>query len=622
MSQLLQYFILIPLAGLTISFLLPRKKEKIISMVAIATVAVNLIGISSFIVGWLLNHYPILDIKHLVVFQTTNLEIFIDFYFDKTTAVFAFIGAVLTLLVLIFSRYYLHREAGFKRFFNNMMVFYTGYNIIIFSGNFETLFVGWELLGISSFLLIGFYRDRFLPVKNGLKVISVYRLSDICLLVAMWLSHHLWHENITFLKLADFDLVQEQLTKYSGTATIISVMILIAAAIKSAQLPFSSWLPRAMEGPTSSSAIFYGSLSVHIGVFILLRTYSFWQHLPGITIAVIIVGLATSIIGTSIASVQSSVKTQIAYSSIVQIGIIFIEVALGFHILALIHFSANAFLRTYQLLVSPSVLSYLVHDQFYNFDPAKKPAVSTRFTRLRNSLYILSVKEWDLDHYLYRYAWTPFKSIGKSMGFISGRTLIATISVLLLSGIYCYWFIETIPSALFQWLPLIYAIIGLLLVLKSFAWRGDARRPWLLVFSGQLFVLLSVLLNEPVPVNEIVIYLGGGLVSLMVGFACLNKISAIDNDIHLNKYHGYSYEQPVISFLFLLSCLGLIGFPITPTFIGVDLMFSHIPENQVAVMVSTCLSYIFIEIAVLRIYTRIFLGQHKKPYHAIAFRSS
>ena len=208
------------------------------------------------------------------------------------------------------------------------------------------------------------------------------------------------------------------------------------------------------------------------------------------------------------------------------------------------------------------------------------------------------------------------------MGFISGRTLIATISVLLLSGIYCYWFIETIPSALFQWLPLIYAIIGLLLVLKSFAWRGDARRPWLLVFSGQLFVLLSVLLNEPVPVNEIVIYLGGGLVSLMVGFACLNKISAIDNDIHLNKYHGYSYEQPVISFLFLFSCLGLIGFPITPTFIGVDLMFSHIPENQLVVMVSTCLSYIFIEIAVLRIYTRIFLGQHKKPYHAIAFRSS
>jgi NADH-quinone oxidoreductase subunit L len=109
--------------------------------------------------------------------------------------------------VAIFSRYYLHREEGFKRFFNTMLLFYAGYNIIIFSGNFETLFIGWEFLGISSFLLIAFYRDRYLPVKNGLKVISVYRLSDICLLLAMWLSHHLWHSNIPFATFNDTALV-------------------------------------------------------------------------------------------------------------------------------------------------------------------------------------------------------------------------------------------------------------------------------------------------------------------------------------------------------------------------------------------------------------------------------
>jgi hypothetical protein len=94
----------------------------------------------------------------------------------------------------------------------------------------------------------------------------------------------------------------------------------------------------------------------------------------------------TVLIANSIASVQSSVKTQIAYSSIVQIGIIFIEVALGFHTLALIHFTGNAFLRTYQLLVSPSVLSYLVHNQFYNFDPAKNKTTRTSANRISNSL--------------------------------------------------------------------------------------------------------------------------------------------------------------------------------------------------------------------------------------------
>jgi NADH-quinone oxidoreductase subunit L len=79
--------------------------------------------------------------------------------------------------------------------------------VVIFSGNFETLFIGWEFLGITSFLLIAFYRDRYLPIKNALKTISLYRLGDICLILALWMSHHLWHQNITFLQLNDVQLV-------------------------------------------------------------------------------------------------------------------------------------------------------------------------------------------------------------------------------------------------------------------------------------------------------------------------------------------------------------------------------------------------------------------------------
>jgi NADH:ubiquinone oxidoreductase subunit 5 (subunit L)/multisubunit Na+/H+ antiporter MnhA subunit len=84
----------------------------------------------------------------------------------------------------------------------------------------------------------------------------------------MWMSHHLWHENITFLKLSNYEMVHEHLQSHSFIGVFISIMILVSAAAKSAQLPFSSWLPRAMEGPTPSSAIFYGSLSVHLGVFL------------------------------------------------------------------------------------------------------------------------------------------------------------------------------------------------------------------------------------------------------------------------------------------------------------------------------------------------------------------
>ena len=155
-------------------------------------------------------------------------------------------------------------------------------------------------------------------------------------------------------------------------AAFIVIMIVLAAMIKSAQLPFTSWLPRAMEGPTSSSAIFYGSLSVHIGVFLLLRTWPFWQDMLWVKIVIIAIGALTGIIATLIARVQPTVKTQIAYSSAAQIGIIFIEVAFGFHILALVHFAGNAFLRTYQLLVSPSVLNYLVHHQYFHYHPPQE----------------------------------------------------------------------------------------------------------------------------------------------------------------------------------------------------------------------------------------------------------
>lgn len=114
----------------------------------------------------------------------------------------------------------------------------------------------------------------------------------------------------------------------------------------------------------------------------------------------------------------------------------------------------------------------------------------------------------------------------------------------------------------------------------------------------------------------------GGIVSAITGFICLNKVNTIDNDIALNGFHGYIYEQPKFGFIFLLSCLGLLGFPITPSFIGVDLLFSHIRENQFVLIILTSLSFLFIELSVLRIYARIFMGQHKKAHHAIAYRSS
>ena len=623
MSQLIQLFIWIPLVGFLLSLLIPGKKESAIAGIAMATTGIQILGLVVFISYWLLHNHAALDIKHFVFFKSEDIEIFIDFYFDKITAVFSLVGSLLTFLVAIFSKYYMHREEGFKRFFNTKLLFFFGYNLIIFSGNFETLFIGWEFLGISSFLLITFFRDRYLPVKNGLKVISVYRLSDICLILAMWMSHHLWHENILFSKLNDLTLVTEHLKQHYGYGVFIACMIFIAAAAKSAQLPFSSWLPRAMEGPTTSSSIFYGSLSVHLGVFVLLRTYPYWESLFIIKALLIFTGIFTSFVASSIAKVQSSVKVQIAYSSIAQIGFMFVEIALGFHLFALLHFTGNAFLRTYQLLVSPSVLSYLTHDQFFSYEPNTQKRSNTTLQKIKNTFYILAVKEWNLDFLLKYIFWNPFKRAGNFLQFISGKMALFLMIVFYLSGLFCNLYQDIIPVYLFNILPFFFSFSGLILILKAFSARGDALWAWTCIVTGQLYITLSItLLNENFGTNHVVLYLSGSVASAIVGFICLIKIKSVDNDIQLNQFHGHTYEHPKTGLVFLLACLGMIGLPFTPTFIGIDLLFSHIHKHQELLIISTSLSFVFLELSVLRIYARVFLGQHKKTYHAMAYRSS
>jgi NADH:ubiquinone oxidoreductase subunit 5 (subunit L)/multisubunit Na+/H+ antiporter MnhA subunit len=432
----LSIFILIPATGLILSILCPPQKEGLISKIAFLTVGAEMISFIAYITAWLAEGHPRINSPDWVIISTTSYRFFVDFTFDKISAVYLFVGSVIIFLVTIYSRYYLHREPGYKRYFNTILFFYLGYNIVVLSGNMETLFIGWEILGISSFLLIAFYRYRYLPVRNAVKVFSIYRLGDVGIILAMWANHHLWHQNITFSKLTMVELVDSHLQHHSNIGLFISLMVLVTAAAKSAQFPFSSWLPRAMEGPTPSSAIFYGSLSVHIGVFLLLRTYPFWEHQLIIKILIGVTGLITAIVANGIARVQSSVKSQIAYASITQIGLIFIEIAAGFENLALFHFAGNAFLRTYQLLVSPSAVSYLIREQFYNFTPRPLTFEDSLPGRIENTFYMLCLKEWNMDSFMYRYLWTPWKWIGRKLEFLSVKLLVSIFVPVYLIGVY------------------------------------------------------------------------------------------------------------------------------------------------------------------------------------------
>ena len=187
-NSLLIAIIGLPLISFLLTLILPKSKETWISRVAFVSVVINFVLICILVGVWMYAGSPVLNYREVVIYRSEHYEFLIDFMFNHVTAVYLVVGAFVTLIITRYSSYYMHLEAGYKRFFNTILFFYLGYNFTIVSGNFETLFIGWEILGFSSFLLIAFYRDRYLPVRNAVKVFSIYRIGDVGILIAMWAS--------------------------------------------------------------------------------------------------------------------------------------------------------------------------------------------------------------------------------------------------------------------------------------------------------------------------------------------------------------------------------------------------------------------------------------------------
>lgn len=617
-------FVLLPFLAFLAILRTPSQKELVISRVTTWSIGLTFVFLLIFLGFWLALGMPAYNIKELTIYQSENYVFVIDFYLDKVGFVYLLAGSFLTFLIVRYSRYYMHLEKGYRRFFATILFFYFAYNFTVLSGNFETLFLGWEFLGISSFLLIAFYRERYLPVRNAVKVFSIYRLGDIGLLLAMWASHHLWHENITFNKLLNAELVHDLLTTHSWEGLFIAGCLLVAASAKSAQFPFSSWIARAVEGPTPSSAIFYGSLSIHLGVFLLIRTMPFWQEQLLVRWLIGGVGVLTAIVGYFTSRVQPTIKTQIAYASIAQIGLMFVEIALGWENLALFHFVGNAFLRTYQFLVSPSVIAYMIREQFYHFQPYSH--LSEKFwlgKSLAYGWYLLSLKEFLLDEFMSKVVFKPFKILGNKLNFITYKNVLFYFVPMYLVGIIFYFAQSYLDKFVEGILPVTFATIALLFIMKSFSERVYPRLAWLLIILGHCWIALAVSHNEYFSWKELIWYLSGVFVSGVVGLFCLEWLRKREKRYFaLYRYFGHSYEYPRLSFLFLLATLGLMGFPITTTFIGEDLIFSHVHQHQyvLAFLLSSC--FIIEGIALIRIYARLFLGSHAKPYHATPLQSS
>jgi len=352
-----------------------------------------------------------IDLGEWVAIPKAHFYFRLWFVFDRLSVPFVILTYLLVGTTGAFANRYLHREPGFGRFFLLYGMFLLGMVVATLAGTIEALFLGWELVGLSSTLLVAFFQERSGPVHNGQRVWSVYRVSDAAFLVATVALHHVAGGGDFTQMSGSAPWPQGVAEMGSLPALLVGSLLLVAAAGKSALAPFSGWLPRAMEGPTPSSAVFYGALSVHLGTYLLLRVSPILESSPLLAGLVVALGLFTAIYASITASVQTDIKSALAFSSLTQVGIITAEIGLGFRYLALVHILGHASLRALQLLRAPSLLhdyhtlenaigDHLHHDPGAWEQRAPDP--------LRRRLYLLALNRGNFDALLERAVVAPF----------------------------------------------------------------------------------------------------------------------------------------------------------------------------------------------------------------------
>jgi NADH-quinone oxidoreductase subunit L len=296
------------------------------------------------------------EVVHLgSLFEVGHHAATIELVADGLSVPYVCFSTGLCALVNAFAGKYLHREPGFTRFFILLALFGTGMNLMVLAGSIDVLFAGWEFLGISSALLIGFFHERRHAVDAALRAFTTYRICDVGLLAAGVVVHQA-------VGSGDFGRVFSGAWPHAtclvpqATTTLLALLLVFAALGKSAQVPLTAWLPRAMEGPTPSSAIFYGALSIHAGAYVLLRCEALLDAAPAVAWLLVAIGAATALHGAVVGSVQTDLKGMLAYASMTQAGIILAEIGLGLRIVALVHVVSHALLRSLQILRSPSAM--------------------------------------------------------------------------------------------------------------------------------------------------------------------------------------------------------------------------------------------------------------------------
>ncbi|MBF0624053.1 MAG: hypothetical protein HQL82_04525 [Magnetococcales bacterium] len=275
----------------------------------------------------------------------------IGFHLDPLSLALATLMALIGFLALRFSVNYMHREAGFQRFFLGMNLFTGAMLLILLAGNAVLAFVGWEVAGFSSWMLIGYALDRPIATGNANRAFITNRIGDAGFLAAIYFCQ------VTFGGL-DWDLLHGPAVQ-GGPLNIglVAIGFTVAALAKSGQVPFSPWIARALDGPTPSSALFYGAVMVHAGVYLMIRLEPLLVQVPWLLILIAGIGALTSIYGFLGGLVLSDVKSSLMFSTTAQVGLMFVLCGLGWFEAAAWYLGLHTCFRAFQFLHAPALMA-------------------------------------------------------------------------------------------------------------------------------------------------------------------------------------------------------------------------------------------------------------------------
>jgi NADH-quinone oxidoreductase subunit L len=283
----------------------------------------------------------------------------IAFYLDSVALLMLLVITFVGFLIHLYSVEYMRDDEGYARFFAYMNLFVASMITLVLANNLLLLYLGWEGVGLCSFLLIGFWYQDPANVRAASKAFIVTRVGDTAFAVGLFLL---------FTRLGTLD-IQElmhrapiQWSSGSGTVVAAAALLLAGAVGKSAQLPLQTWLPDAMAGPTPTSALIHAATMVTAGVYLIARTHVLFALAPSVQLAVAIIGAATMLLAACSALAQRDIKRVLAYSTISQVGYMFLALGLGAWSAALFHLMTHAFFKAL-LFLAAGVVIHAVHEQ-------------------------------------------------------------------------------------------------------------------------------------------------------------------------------------------------------------------------------------------------------------------